>query len=134
MLFRSVINKGASAGHYLGWYKNLTEREKDYKFSYSARGWTDDELASEWLKRVFEPESSAICGNRPRLLILDGHGSQIMYEFVRYCDTHNIHLLCLPVHSTHLLQPLDVGLFSPYQHFYGLAVDDYMRSGQNIYV
>jgi len=41
-------------------------------------------------------------------------------------------LLCLPSHSTHLLQPLDVGLFGSYQYFYGLAVDNYIRSSQNI--
>ena len=126
-----VINKGA--GHYMGWYKNLTMREKGYKFSYSVKGWTDDELALEWLMKVFEPESRAICGDLPRLLIFDGHGSHITYEFVSYCLERSILLLCLPSHSTHLLQPLDVGLFSPYQHFYGLAVDDYVRSGQDRY-
>lgn len=88
-------------------------------------------LALEWLEKVFEPGSRKICGNLPRLLIFDGHGSHITYEFVLFCINRNILLLCLPSHSTHLLQPLDVGLFSPYQHFYGQAVDNYMRSGQN---
>lgn len=125
-----VINKGA--GHYMGWYKNLTEKEKSYRFSYSPKGWTDDLLALEWLQEVFLPETQLKCGDLPRLLIFDGHGSHITFEFVSKCFSHNILLLCLPAHSTHLLQPLDVGLFSPYQHFYGLAVDNYMRSGQNI--
>jgi hypothetical protein len=31
-----IINKGA--GYYLGWYKNLTQQEKEYKFSYSSKG------------------------------------------------------------------------------------------------
>lgn len=124
-----VVNKGK--GHYLGWYKNLTDKERDYKFSYSPRGWIDDCLAMMWLENVFEPETSAVVGPLPRLLIVDGHGSHITYQFIEYCIKHNILLFCLPSHSTHLLQPLDVGLFSPYQHFYGRAVDDYMRSGQN---
>jgi len=125
-----IINKGA--GHYLGWYSNLSEENKDYQFSYSAKGWTDDKLALEWLEKVFEPESGVICSGQPRLLVFDGHGSHITYQFVSYCLSHNILLLCLPSHSTHLLQPLDVGLFSPYQHYYGIEVDNYVRSGKNI--
>ena len=44
-----------------------------------------------------------------------------------FCIQHNIILLCLPAHSTHLLQPLDVAVFSPLQYFYGQAVDDFCR-------
>lgn len=126
-----IVNKGA--GHYLGWYRNLTEKEKDYRFGYSPKGWIDDYLALKWLEDVFDPQSAKIVGDLklPRLLIFDGHGSHVTYQFVEYCIQRNILLLCLPSHSTHLLQPLDVGLFSPYQHFYGLAVDNYLRSGQN---
>jgi len=125
-----VINKGA--GHYMGWYKNLTEKEGKYQFSYSPKGWTDDQLALEWLRKVFLPESQRRCGDLPRLLIFDGHGSHITFDFISLCFSNNILLLCLPPHSTHLLQPLDVGLFGPYQHFYGIAVDTYIRSGQNL--
>ncbi|KAF8247323.1 DDE-domain-containing protein, partial [Wilcoxina mikolae CBS 423.85] len=59
------------------------------------------------------------------LLILDGYGSHITYEFVNYCESHDIILYCLPPHSTHLLQPLNVGLFAPLQHSYSKAVEDY---------
>jgi len=125
-----VINK--RAGHYMWGYKNLTAKERAYRFSYSPKGWTDDKLALEWLQQVFLPESSERCPDLPRLLIFDGHGSHITFNFVSLCFTNNVLLLCLPSHSTHLLQPLDVGLFGPYQHFYGVTVDDYIRSGQNI--
>jgi len=110
-----VINKGA--GHYMGWYKNLTAKERAYQFSYWPKGWTDDKLALEWLQQVFLPVSSERCPDLPRLLIFDGHGSHSMFDFVSLCFTNNVLLLCLPSHSTHLLQPLDVGLFGHYQHF-----------------
>jgi len=45
VLFPFVINKGV--GHYLGWYKNLTLDQKEFKFSYSPKGWVDDRLAME---------------------------------------------------------------------------------------
>lgn len=92
----------------------------------------DQRLGILWLKEVFEPATAAI-KPLPQLLILDGHGSHVSFDFIEFCVQENILLLCLPAHSTHLLQPLDVGLFSPYQHYYGRAVDDYMRSGQNEY-
>ena len=113
---------------YLGWYTNLTEKESNYKFSYSPKGWIDDRLALLWLETIFEPQTATVAGDT-RLLIIDGHGSHITYAFVKFCVEHSI-LLLLPSPSTHLLQPLDVGLFSPYQHFYGLAVDNHMRSGR----
>ena len=125
-----IINKGK--GHYLGWYRNLTEAERTYHFSYSPKGWTDNDLAMRWLRDLFDPESALIAGvNQPRLLILDGHGSHNSFEFIQYCIDTGIHLICLPAHSSHLLQPLDVCLFSPYQHFYALAVDNHIRSGQS---
>ena len=48
-------------------------------------------------------------GTEYRLLILDGHSSHYNWEFFDYCLNAKILPLCLPAHSTHLLQPLDVG-------------------------
>ena len=49
----------------------------------------------------------------PIFFILDGHASHFSWEFLSFCLEHNMLVLCLPPHSTHILQPLDVGLFSP---------------------
>ena len=74
---------------------------------------------------VYDPISRARCPGEPRLLILDGHVSHINYKFLSYCERNDIVVFCLPLHSTHLLQPLDVGLFSPLQTHYQKAVEDY---------
>ena len=47
------------------------------------------------------------------MLIFDGHGSHLTEEIHELALTHNIHLFCLPAHTTHKLQPLDVGIFGP---------------------
>ena len=39
-------------------------------------------------------------------------------RFIDLCDSLYIMLLILPPHSTHRLQPLDVGLFGPLANFY----------------
>jgi len=64
---------------------------------------------------------------RTRLLILDGHHSHITLEFCQYTIDNNIELLRFPSHTTHLLQPLDIGLFRPLQKYYGKAADDHIR-------
>ena len=42
------------------------------------------------------------------MLIVDGHISHISIELIRFTQEHKIVCLCLPAHSTHLLQPLDI--------------------------
>ena len=60
----------------------------------------------------FDMHTRDIAGEDWRILILDGHYSHVI-EFMDYCETNQIALYCLPPHSTHILQPLDVGLFLP---------------------
>jgi hypothetical protein len=48
-----------------------------------------------------------------RMLICDGHDSHISAAFIYHCMQNRIVLLLLPPHSSHLMQPLDVGVFGP---------------------
>ena len=59
-------------------------------------------------------------------LLLDGHRSYYNLRFHEYA-WNKIILVSYPGHSTHLLQPLDVGLFSPLQKAYGDAVAAHMK-------
>ena len=122
-----IIYKGAA--HYLGWHKFTGSHtsSQEFHFSHSKRGWTNRILAMEWLTKIFEPQTMS--SGRTRVLIVDGHDSHVTIEFIRFCVKSSIRLYCLPPHTTHLLQPLDVGLFGPLQHAYSKAVDDAMRTG-----
>ena len=67
-----------------------------------------------------------------RLLILNGHGSHGTPEFDAFCKEKNIITLCIPAHSSHLLQPLDVGgCFSLLKSAYRRLVVDGARVGIN---
>ena len=104
----------------------------DYIFAISLKGWTNCKLGMEWLKHFDHITKPPINALSPyRLLIIPGHNSHIILEFVKYCDEVNIKPDCLSPHSTHWLQPLDVGLFSALQKAYGKAVD---RSAQFAFV
>ena len=83
---------------------------RSWHFATSKRGWTSNALALEWLQKVFLPQTAAP-GQR-RLLILDGHRSHATTDFMWECYSHNVHLLYLPPHSSHITQPLDVAVFS----------------------
>ena len=86
----------------------------DHSISFSPNGWTDMELGMEWLKNDFEPETAARnTTNGWRLLILDGHNSHCTYGFISFSEQHRIIIICLPSHTTHCLQPCDVGVFGP---------------------
>src|SRR4051812_4027602 len=76
----------------------------------------------------FELNMTNICNSTDyRLLLLDEHSSHISANFITHCLLHHIVLLYLPPHSTHLIQPLDLGIFNQYQHHYGNLVDERMR-------
>ena len=63
-----------------------------------------------WLKNHFESLTQPKLENAYRLLLLDDHESHCSIEFIEFSDTYKIILLVLPPHTTHLLQPLDVGI------------------------
>ena len=66
-----------------------------------------------------------------RLLILDGHESHHSLEFQELCKEHNIYTLCMPPHSSHLLQPLNVGCFSPLKRAYSHEIEALIRNHIN---
>jgi hypothetical protein len=84
--------------------------------SVSPNGWTDQELGLKWLERDFEPNSRPQMPEEFRLLILDGHNSHCTYPFIKFSAQHRIIIICLPSHTTHALQPCDVGVFGPLAH------------------
>jgi hypothetical protein len=83
----------------------------DWTWSTSSKGWTNNTLAIEWLTKVFFPSTAHLQGRR--LLTIDGHGSHVQGDFIALCITHDIDLVILPSHSSHVTQPLDVSIFAP---------------------
>ena len=61
------------------------------------------------------------------MLVLDGHESHVNAEFEEYCKENNIITICLPPHSSHLTQPLDVGLFAALKVAYGAEISDLIK-------
>ncbi|RPB02439.1 hypothetical protein L873DRAFT_1673859, partial [Choiromyces venosus 120613-1] len=69
------------------------------------------------------------------LLLFDGHNSHVNSWFLDYCVENKIVPYCLPPHTTHHLQPLDVSIFGPYKYQYQreLTQHEYRVSKDNFY-
>jgi hypothetical protein len=96
-----------------------TLRDPNARVCLSENGWTDNYLGLKWFEEHFHPYTKITTGTLGwRILVYDGHQSHITASVIRFCIKHRIALLCLPAHSTHILQPLDLKLFSPLQTVY----------------
>ena len=110
------------------WLEDYDSSSDNAYFAVSKKGWTNENLGLSWLSKVFEPTTAKKAGNGRRLLIVDGHSSHVNIKFIEFCDDHNIILAILPPHSTHRLQPLDVGIFSPLATAYSNQIDYAIQS------
>ena len=59
---------------------------------------------------------------------MDGHDSRRSTGFELYCKDNHIITLCMAAHSSHILQPLDVGCFGPLKKAYGREIEEMMRA------
>jgi len=97
------------------------------------------------LTRVGQTVQSEHCGSQilirkqgkatgyVQLLLVDGHNSHYIKEFLAHAYAHDIHLLCYPVRTKHIYQRLDVVIFGPLKQCW-LEEQDLFKSstGQRI--
>ncbi|RJE17767.1 Pogo transposable element, partial [Aspergillus sclerotialis] len=112
------------------WFEGLA-LPNDWQFELSPNGWTSDEIGLRWLQKLFIPSTTTRTKGKYRLLVLDGHGSHLTPQFDRTCSQNDIIPICMPPHSSHLLQPLDIGCFAVLKRSYGRLVETKMRVGIN---
>jgi DDE superfamily endonuclease len=60
-------------------------------------------------KQVYLPQTAHI--KKTILLLVDGHTSHQSIRAANLCKDNNIILYALSAHSSHIMQPLDVGIF-----------------------
>ncbi|KAM4061655.1 DDE superfamily endonuclease [Hirsutella rhossiliensis] len=65
-----------------------------------------------------------------RLLVIDGFTGHTGLDFIQYCIKFDIIVAVFPPHSTHILQPLDVGVFQPLKHAQQKILHKFIESGE----
>lgn len=86
-------------------------------------GWMTSELFPKVISHFVKHVKCST--ERKVLLLLDNHESHISVETISLCRQNGIILLSFPPHTTHRMQPLDVGVFGPFKSFLARAQNDW---------
>ena len=98
---------------------------RDTRYSMSDSGWMEGANFVEWFRNVFLPAVEDIRHTGPVVLFLDGHQSHTTLGLVEEARDKGIVRYTFPPHTTHLLQPLDVGVFGPLKHVWSQILKEF---------
>ena len=111
------------------WYTYPTP---GWHFTCSKTGYINAEIGLHWIQHVFEPLTRQRAGGQPRILINDGLATHESLEVLTFCHDNNIILCRLPSHTSHKLQPCDIGVFGPLKTAYHEQVEQLFRGSAYI--
>ena len=80
-------------------------------------------IAFQWIQ-LFYWATHKYRKGKYTLLLCDGYRSHLTFKFVDFCEKNSIIIFFLPPYTSHILQPLDVGVFHAYKHWHSEAVAD----------
>jgi 4-hydroxybenzoate polyprenyltransferase len=95
------------------WFPIALEDHDGWQFTATKKGWMEERIAIEWVRRVFIPQTAPTDPSEWRLLIIDGHHTHTTIDFMWECFSNRVYIVFLPAHTSHMLQPLDVAVFHP---------------------
>ena len=118
----SVLFCASAAGEYLPpfviykakgapWNTWMKNGPKDAVYGTTESGWMEDKTFEAWFRDSFLPIIRQKHNGEKVIVTFDGHGSHLTFTTAQMAKDENITLICLPPHSSHALQPLDVGVF-----------------------
>ena len=89
-----------------------------YNWSGSENGWITRDIWEQWVERFFIPEvvkrraRHELDASEKALLFLDSHASRLSERALALLNAANITMVTLPAHCSHIIQPLDCGIFN----------------------
>lgn len=95
----------------------------------SDSGRSNRELFREYLEEHFLKYVS-MKADQKALLLLNGHKSHISVGLLQWAKERNIILFIVPAHTSHILQPLDVGCYGPMQRKFNAECHIFTRESQ----
>lgn len=102
----------------------LLETEPFYKYSHN--GCINNDIFLEWLihfKNITKPTKK-----EPVLLFLDNHASHVSFHSYEFCRENLIHVVSIPPHTSHELQPLDLTFFGPLKSTFNKEYDVFLKN------
>jgi hypothetical protein len=98
----------------------------------SPSGWMDTTIFVTYLHHFIRHAKPTAA--RPILVLLDGHHSHKSLDAIQLARQNHVHMLTIPPHTSHKLQPLDLTFFGPLKTSYNRQVDKWMlaHAGQRV--
>jgi hypothetical protein len=104
----------------------IPENTPQWTYTCSPNAFTSNDIGLQWLQDIFIPNTTQdLIPGQYRLLILDGHKSHTTIEFMMKCTTNKIIPYYLIPHASHILQPLDLTVFSSLKRKYRAIINQY---------
>ncbi|XP_044749782.1 MFS-type transporter clz9-like [Coccinella septempunctata] len=93
----------------------------------SDSGWITAEIFLRWFQKFVILTNAS--KTNPVMLILDGHATHTQnLQLIDEARKYGVTIICFPPHTTHKLQPADVGFMRPLSIFYDQALTAWLRS------
>ena len=103
-------------------FRFKTVDPEKYHVGHTPNGWISSDAFFTWLSTLFIREVQNAGVEFPILIFMDEHSSHINIAVAEFCRNNNIILYCLPPHSSHIMQPLDISVYGPLKHCWNKAL------------
>lgn len=91
----------------------LASNPAKWSVGISDNGWQTQQTFHDYIVNIFHKWLQEENIQLPVILFIDGHKSHVSLTLSDFCAEHQIELIALYPNSTHLTQPMDVGVFKP---------------------
>ena len=142
----SIIGGGNAIGNHIPPYFVFPGKRWNHQFldgapsgsagEMSDNGWSNSAVFQNYLEKHFAKHANLDrkLKSSKTLILYDGHKSHISLLLVDWAKKNNVILFVLPPHTSHVTQPLDVGVFGPFKSMYSRECQLYMRSNPGLQV
>lgn len=90
-------------------------------------GWVQTNLFTMWFRHFLQHVKPSVTS--PVLLILDGHASHMRnIDLIDLAKENHVHLLSIPPHSSHKIQPLDKTFMGPFKKYLAEEIRCWMKT------
>ncbi len=102
-------------------------------FTTSNTDYSNDWILLQWIKH-FDHYSQWYQRDAWRLLVMNDYESHHTREFLFYCENHKIISFDLSLHTTHLLQSLNVCVFQFLKHWHSKVINEAIQMSDKIFI
>lgn len=94
----------------------------------SDKGWSNSSVFFQYISEHLSKHIPGGIGSDYTLILYDGASSHFSPLLINWALANKVVLMVLPAHSSHCLQPLDVGVFKPFKCAYNRACQEFLRA------